>query len=968
MTLSSSRMTLRQSRFYRTAVLLVILIAGAGLLLLSPYRTSRADSASSSANVKRTDRKKLRWEHVCIIGNAQKEADAIRSHQMWENEFVSLWFVWGEKLQTNPSQLPSRIKLIQTNEKKKAYDCEYVFTHDDDLQFYSYDEKETRPIHKILSDILLRYQPAMVGFPWAVEVSPLTGFDSGMILYHKSIIDFFIPYTPRGEGGFNGHWSLCAHFLTLFAPNLLQGAALRVNALPYTNLISFDNVPEDERKPTKYHMNAPFRTFLSNGMINRQQRWGRDMTEYDLLWRTELPEKTVDRWTILNRLVNFYDITHPVISKNKWIREHFTDSELDNFLVIDQPMVLDFSFVIHVFTLNRKASFDKLWTSINQANQISHPVSIHIHLDTLESDNNAPFFFYVQYLQSLVSLHGRVLVSVNSKHKGLKQSIMDAWTPANSKEFAIFLEDDISVSRHFLEYAEQMVARYLNPRGAPGYSPKCMGLNERNWAISTAWGAVYSPDAWNDFRKWYLAQPPSLDPLIPDSLTNRWLKSRSWKKYLIRYMYTKGKFMIYPNFPGGLSLTTNRLEVGTNDKISGPHRKLMLDRFNVPLLDLERENFGLESTALGIEEREFLRKITAVAENTGRLKMDLIREFRHPQTNAAILDEVIAPLQPGAQLEYSIHMLPMNELKPYDVHFKKVKSISSLLEGITPKSFDKCTLIMEATSGAASLLPALQHYHSFSHLESILVIWNSDEKPPLLKAPKRNAKRRRRKVQYDYRVPIDFVIPDKYNPNNYLRVHPQITTDCIILSDMNWMVAHDQLNFAVSLFQGHFYESLIGFARGGRSHLVTPNKKYEYIAATDGPISILEMSGVVLHRKFLMLYSSPAMNNGRSIVSEEKECRGVLLNMMIAHETNKGPVIISTTGNSTLQIESDVVEKRSNCLNQVSEQMYNGSMDLKYTTSRFMPPKPVLKRSMKVIEYPDEASPSFKQHKFVDKL
>ncbi|KAI9322981.1 hypothetical protein BDR26DRAFT_904365 [Obelidium mucronatum] len=110
------------------------------------------------------------------------------------------------------------------------------------------------------------------------------------------------------------------------------------------------------------------------------------------------------------------------------------------------------------------------------------------------------------------------------------------------------------------------------------------------------------------------------------------------------------------------------------------------------------------------------------------------------------------------------------------------------------------------------------------------------------------------------------------------------------------------------------------------------------------------------------------MNNGRSIVSEEKECRGVLLNMMIAHETKKGPVIISTSGNSTLQIESDVVEKRSNCLNQVSEQMYNGSMDLKYTTSRFMPPKPVLKRSMKVIEYPDEASPSFKQHKFVDKL
>ncbi|KAJ3290026.1 hypothetical protein HDU79_003606 [Rhizoclosmatium sp. JEL0117] len=225
----------------------------------------------------------LPWEHVCIIGNAQKEADAIRSHQMWGNQYVSLWFVWGEQLKTPSNQLPSKIKLVRTEDKKswaegiqylldlmrQAYHCEYIFTHDDDLQFYMSDENDKRVLHQVLTDILLQYQPAIIGFPWTVgdltmegmkglaemfknsEVSPLTGFDSGMILYHKSIVDFFIPYTPRGEGGFNGHWSLCAHFLTLFGPNLFHGAALRVNAIAYTNLISFDNTPEDERKPTK---------------------------------------------------------------------------------------------------------------------------------------------------------------------------------------------------------------------------------------------------------------------------------------------------------------------------------------------------------------------------------------------------------------------------------------------------------------------------------------------------------------------------------------------------------------------------------------------------------------------------------------------------------------------------------------------------------------------------------------------
>ncbi|KAJ3016056.1 UNVERIFIED_CONTAM: hypothetical protein HDU68_012451, partial [Siphonaria sp. JEL0065] len=872
----------------------------------------------------------------------------------------------------------------------------------------------------------------MVGFPWTVgdttlegmkglaekfkdsEVSPLTGFDSGMILYHKSIIDFFIPYTPRGEGGFNGHWSLCAHFLTLFGPNLFHGAAIRVNALPYTNLISFDNVPEDERKPTKvsknglilhaesrhpyeYHMNAPFRTFLSNGMINRQQRWGRDMTEYDVLWRVEIPDdpltlqslqkdplihKTINKWTILKRLTNFYDISHPIVSQNKWLRQQFTDPELTQYLQNRSSNGLDFSFVIHIFTLNRKESFDKLWTSINQANQIRHPVSFHIHLDTLESDNNAPFFFYIQHLQSLVSNHGKITVSVNSKHKGLKQSIMDAWTPADSREYGIFLEDDVSVSPHFLEFAEQMVERYLSPRGGVGYSSKCIGVslynqrydevNERDWTISTtpnytpyilqqpqSWGAVYSPDAWNDFRKWFLAQPPSLDPFIPNSLTNRWLKSKSWKKYLIRYMYAKGKFMIYPNFPGGLSFTTNRLEVGTNDKVSGgAQRKLMLQRFNVPLLDLER----VQESSVGEEGLKYLEKVSV--KKDGRVRLDLTSSFLlDSRKDVEVMEvglEIIKPLLPGALIRKSSHLSPMNKLDIYNVHFKKVNQVGDLLNGITPKSFDKCTLILEASS-ASALVSTLQHYHLFVHLDSILVVWNSKDHPPVLKAPKRNAKKTRKKIQYDYKVPIDVIKPSVYSPNNLFKAYSHIGTDCIIVSDTKLWVVHDQLNFAVSLFQGHFFNNLIGFSRAGHSHS-RAGRKWEYIGANNGPISFLEVSGVVFHRKYLELYSSSFYAIGRKIVEDVGECGGVLLNMLIARETRKGPVIINTYGNSSLEISSEVAATRSGCFNEFFEKVFDGKMNMKYTTSKFQAPKPTLKRSMKVIEYPDEASPSFKQH------
>lgn len=61
-----------------------------------------------------------------------------------------------------------------------------------------------------LRRLLKRYKPAVAGFPWAVgddrfstmrelkrayagqEVQPLTGFDNGMVVYHRSVLDFFL--------------------------------------------------------------------------------------------------------------------------------------------------------------------------------------------------------------------------------------------------------------------------------------------------------------------------------------------------------------------------------------------------------------------------------------------------------------------------------------------------------------------------------------------------------------------------------------------------------------------------------------------------------------------------------------------------------------------------------------------------------------------------------------------------------
>ncbi|KAJ3243228.1 hypothetical protein HDU78_000688 [Chytriomyces hyalinus] len=1067
MTRKAHRPFLRPSRLWKAALLIAsvcLMVHYGGVVNSGLVESTGFDSDFSNSPNQTTA---LPWEHVCIIGNAQKEADAVRTHSMWNNQIPSFWFVWGEPISSGDSRpipYPSNVHLVHTGEKKswadgilyllniarQNYDCEYIFTHDDDLSFYVKDEKNSGSLHQVLSEILLKHQPAVAGFPWAVgdstiatmksisehykgaEVSPLTGFDSGMVLYHKSIVDFFIPYSPRGEGGFTGHWSLCAHFINLFAPHIFRGNAIRINAIGYTNLISFDNVPEEERSqpkvlknglithgesrhPYEYHMNEPLKIFLSNGMKNRQQRWGRDMGLQDLVWDVKVaphystllqlsadPKKhrSFDRWQVLKGIEEFYDLHHPILSKNKWIRDSFSDHELNEFFDGIESKGRDFSFVIHIFTLNRQESFDKLWASINQANRIHRPVSFHVHLDSGKADNNAPFFFYVEHLRGLVSPHGPVQISVSSSPKGLRGNIMDAWTPTSSNEYGIFLEDDISVSRHFLEFAEQLVARYLHPRGTPGSTAKCIGIslynqkfdevNDKDWRVSTgslhhpyllqqpqSWGAIYAPEAWNDFRKWFFAQPPDFNPLIPNSMTNRWLKAKSWKKFLIRYMYSKGKFMLYPNFPGFLSLTTNRLEVGTNDKAqNGPYRTMMLKRFNVPLLDLTR----IGDCGLEIESVKYLKSVST-RDSDGLVRLDLHLTATDGTTSKLpnSLDQ-ITPLLPSARSKTSPNLPQMDKLKVFNAYFHEVPDFQALTEGITPKSFDKCTLILESQhQDTKALMDQLHHYHLVSALDVIFVVWDPTfGKPPQVNAPSRSKpkkrNKRRKKPEYDFQVPIEFIIPHTSNLSSKHKsiANADIQTDCIISASTEWRIPHYELDFAISMFQGHFFNHLIGFNPRGHSHVPSSeaSEEWSYVAGkSQNAVSILA-NGFVYHRKYLGMTSS-AFNRISGAASDEgwRECGDVLLNMLIANATKMGPVVIESPGlpptNSTWSNEA--VQTRANCLSQSQKEVFQGVMPLKYSKSHFEPPKRILKKVYGV-EYPEQVTPALKKLLSVDSL
>ncbi|KAJ3099914.1 hypothetical protein HDU96_010532 [Phlyctochytrium bullatum] len=852
------------------------------------------------------------WKLVCIIGNAQKIEDAIRSHKIWGSVFPSFWYLWGAEEATRPDVQKLNAALDETARKdfhayrtstkktwaqgiryllplaQEAYGCEYIFTHDDDLEFSPLRPRsDRRPLHETLATLLATHQPAVAGFPWTIgdnttnstrqiadafnasDVAPLAYFDSGMVLYHRSIVDLFVPYAPRGEGGYRGDWSLCAHFLNLMAPSVFRGAALRFNALTYRNTISLDNTPpeqrapaaingdglvvhEESRHPYEYLLNKGYKAFLASGLHAWTGRWGRDLRLHDVHWDVETPAppkaaleelvrggkrpegfRDFGRMEVLNAMAGFYDVSHEAVARNVYLRKFFRPEEVQAVVQGRGPGALRFE--IHVFTMDRRTSFERLWTSVNRANRIDRDVSLVIHVDrpnrTLESRvASREFKDYVQHLGSLTSPHGPVRLEVHTRPHGLRQSILDAWQPTDRRTHAIFLEDDLEVSPHFLEYADQMVSRYLFPASSrEAEAERCMGVslynlrydevNERSWLPVTnfefepyllqhpqSWGAVWAPNAWASFVAWYSAQREEFTPLVPMSLTNRWMDQKSWKKYLLRFMVETGRYVIYPNFPGNLSLTTNHVEVGTNDRSVGAFQEELRRRFEVPLLDMRDviapknvgrgamfgKDAGIDAAveegssslaALSDRETLFLKSMASIDGDRVRLnltagttitaldgfdKTAVRRRNRRkeskngqqvvlmpPPADSTDGKKDVAAIQNNAThmgtlvpplIPASRALPPLRTLEVFSHTFEPEVNVSSLLTNARPRAFDKCTMVMPVYSRHATILDRLEHYHTHPLIDSIILVWNNPSVAPPNIAP--YIKHRKRAEQF----------------------------------------------------------------------------------------------------------------------------------------------------------------------------------------------------------------------------
>jgi hypothetical protein len=262
---------------------------------------------------------------------------------------------------------------------------------------------------------------------------------------------------------------------------------------------------------------------------------------------------------------------------------------------------------LSIITQRRVASLSRLLHTLSSAQYLGDRVDLRVSVDFHPSEAHKQT---LHALHTFDWVHGSKSIVSHVRQDGLVTAVVESWYPASDHDFAVLLEDDISVSPLWYVYAKLVVltTRYSRgPRnarlaGISLYTPRLMEIQYPRvrldlhhqyphsplvqYQTPCSWGALYMPDTWRAFHRYMalrLARNDSDTFHIPSSQTNGW--SESWKKFFFEFMYAQALVLVYPNFPNQTSLATNHLEAGEHIGV-GAKSRLSHDPldYTVPLL------------------------------------------------------------------------------------------------------------------------------------------------------------------------------------------------------------------------------------------------------------------------------------------------------------------------------------------------------------------------------------------------
>ncbi|KAK7030635.1 hypothetical protein R3P38DRAFT_3394049 [Favolaschia claudopus] len=267
---------------------------------------------------------------------------------------------------------------------------------------------------------------------------------------------------------------------------------------------------------------------------------------------------------------------------------------------------------LSIITQNRTRSLERLLSSLSRGRYFGDSVSLRMNLEQSSEFETIRVVDAYQWNHGTMFTHRRVI------HGGLLPAVVESWYPHSNHSYGVLLEDDVELSPFFYAWIKMAILRYrygestgetfrlfgvslyqqknieLHPEGRRAFDPRRI-FAENGIVPSTpylsqipcSWGAVYFPEHWREFHS-YLADRLSettmeIDQIVvPNVRSNNWTKS--WKKYFIELVYLRGYVMLYPNYEGFISLSTNHLEVGSHVKEVSKEKQ---DVFRLPLMELD---------------------------------------------------------------------------------------------------------------------------------------------------------------------------------------------------------------------------------------------------------------------------------------------------------------------------------------------------------------------------------------------
>lgn len=296
----------------------------------------------------------LNESNICIICNAQNASIAKANVVQKFPNFRKWIVIWGQT--NNKESDDNNLKYLNgvgtthaegwaiayAAIKNSDFYCEYIFTMDDDIEwdvarelytrfsnFNLHSIKELSATERLILGYLKYYMPLVLVFewPWGKKfipnlknlyqlkdrknlAMPATGFDNGCIIFHKSIVDMFIPMY-LGEGFLPG-FAIQHSYLNYVIPFFFKSRAILIGGIEYRN-------PPQKRH--KYEDENHYKEFMNSW--TRCTRFGPYIPPENLFWDVSPKSKisVVD-------FALFADISHEVFINNRLLNRFFSASEM----------------------------------------------------------------------------------------------------------------------------------------------------------------------------------------------------------------------------------------------------------------------------------------------------------------------------------------------------------------------------------------------------------------------------------------------------------------------------------------------------------------------------------------------------------------------------------------------------------------------------------------------------------------